>query len=480
MAYPEEILAELTGKFSLDAQQTEVLRSLLLYPGIQPLVEVGLLYPTSLILTFLRTTIFPLAHARYLVIMFSLYKFSNKNLLNTWVQYIHLLIFVENIPDFEFVPYKSFRARISQVRNDIQEMLNKCESLNMYGEYQDKFVTEYQVTNTRAINLLKNINPAFKEAARLYFVNLFTSLYKTIAHICFKPKYKGTSLGLLMEIIYSDATGSHRIIYYIKLHQHAPYHPVNPIELYAYKVLEHTGNGPKAHFIISASLKGNLLIATQDCAFSKDPKKRKEFACFSTMKNEFCADPERNDKNHEEARKALVRFELLSKIFYLEDTVINSGNFGYIVVDGVRKKWKLLDFSLYLGDGPLTTLPDRDNIATVLLSSDGTVADKPYFPLCSVLTLAQEEHKKKIAQEEMRELHIGRKSQTRDKFNLPLSAAMEKAFSEIVKYCLENCSVLGLQDFAGAINALRYYHFKALENYQRLAIHLAVPIPAKE
>lgn len=45
----------------------------------------------------------------------------------------------------------------------------------------------------------------------------------------------------------------------------------------------------------------------------------------------------------DETKKGIIRMDILTRIFRLQDLAVNHNNFGCVAVDG-RSKWKIIDF----------------------------------------------------------------------------------------------------------------------------------------
>ena len=129
---------------------------------------------------------------------------------------------------------------------------------SFFQKYPFLFAEYWQISQS----LFQYINAqlqAIDECARKYFQDYFTKENKEIKNIQFFPKKGGDQLGRRMVIQYLDtATKEQReICYHIKTHQYGSRggqgnrKPVDPKELFIYKVLEYTGMGTKAHFFFN-------------------------------------------------------------------------------------------------------------------------------------------------------------------------------------------------------------------------------------
>ena len=197
--------------------------------------------------------------------------------------------------------------------------------------FQDQsLISEYENLSSRLPQYMNTMVEPIETAARTYFENLFSKMNRTIINITFTPKKSGIQLGRTMRITYTrpsiekgvelgskdvaEETQECMTTYYIKTHQHgstsecSSVKPVDPKELFVYKVLEYIGYGPKAYFFFNPLSPGGFFIATQDMAFTKVVGKEKSFVLFDELKRKYNTTTE--DPTHDEARKNLICLDI--------------------------------------------------------------------------------------------------------------------------------------------------------------------------
>jgi len=254
----------------------------------------------------------------------------------------------------------------------------------------------------------------------------------------------------------------HRITYHIKTHQHgstsqaSSTKPVDPKELFVYKVLEYIGYGPKTHFFFNPLSIGGFFIATQDLAFTKIIGKKKSFIFFDNVKEKYNATP--NASEHDEARRALICLDILSRILRLHDTTTNPGNFGQATVESGIHKWKFLDFRI-ASDADFYFNPQ---IFEGFQEGNGIFNyDYADFLKHTFRDPTYEKRKMEMANQIMAELHEGRLCQSRKTKKMSLPAAMGQAYKKIQGYITENQAALridldaALTDFGKYFEAIR-------------------------
>ena len=126
--------------------------------------------------------------------------------------------------------------------------------------------------------IIQHLNAQSKpleERAKEYFQELYPTLGRTIIDnsIEFDIKKGGDQLGRIMRLKYVDyeSQEEHLIQYYIKTHHggsksgQSRENPVDPKELFIYKVLEFIGLGPKVYFFFNQLSNATFYIATSRC-----------------------------------------------------------------------------------------------------------------------------------------------------------------------------------------------------------------------
>jgi hypothetical protein len=124
-------------------------------------------------------------------------------------------------------------------------------------------------------------------------------------------------------------------------------------ELFMYKVLEKIGYGPKTEFVVDrdvakTGVEEGIMIITRDCSHTKQPSlKEKSFQTFGQIKDEIDSTP--FEDIVDETKTDIVAIDILSRVFLLEDVMVNDGNFGMVEVsrtgsEETKTKWKIVDF----------------------------------------------------------------------------------------------------------------------------------------
>jgi hypothetical protein len=124
-------------------------------------------------------------------------------------------------------------------------------------------------------------------------------------------------------------------------------------ELFMYKVLEKIGYGPKAEFVVDrdvaqTGIEEGIMIITRDTSYTKQPSlEEKSFKTFGEIKDEIASTPA--EEIADETKRDIVAIDILSRVFLLEDIMVNDGNFGIVEVSQkgskeIKTKWKIVDF----------------------------------------------------------------------------------------------------------------------------------------
>lgn len=220
-------------------------------------------------------------------------------------------------------------------------------------------ITKHEALRSQFLSISKSvalhINSELKWLERnaiIYFNELFKRENKKILKIDFFSKLDGDQLGRRMRIRYLTENTEKEIFYFIKTHQNGSRRngstiiPVDPKEIFIYKLLELTHFGPKAHFFLNPLSIGSYFIATQDEGFTKAADKNKFFQTYGHIRDSV---EEKNDANSSKValREAILSAHLLQRIFHLWDIVTNPGNYGKTTIndkDNKRSKWRIIDF----------------------------------------------------------------------------------------------------------------------------------------
>lgn len=208
---------------------------------------------------------------------------------------------------------------------------------------------------------LTNFKPTIYENLREQFSERYDIPRESIQ---FLPKATGQQVGTKV-IIPDTANAGGLKVFYVKSHQEfcSKSHPqlgtrtsnglgfVDLKELFMYKVLEKIGYGPKTEFMIDRDISRSrveegIMIVTQDSGYTKTPGlQNKSFKTFGEIRREL-SDGEVDEKT----RMDVSIIDALSRIFLLDDVMVNDGNFGRIdrvnlaTQEQMPPKWKVLDF----------------------------------------------------------------------------------------------------------------------------------------
>jgi len=476
MPYPEEIIVEIATKYYLSEALQQQLRNSLLIEELRPLVEAGGFNPEDLLIQLKFSgelyilVLSPIAVRQIVadpakLTNLRIAALANPEAFREWDRIKFEIQAIHDLPPTQ--------RRLKQTRT--QELYPRMFAfLTMYAA----IIATNSIFQEESFNLSASLSQylniliePIKEAAEKYFRSLFEKMDRNITEIIFPPKSGGIQLGTKMIITYMEpekASGVtaekpiiHRIRYHIKTHQHgsasqaSSTKPVDPKELFVYKVLEYIGYGPKAHFFFNPLSVGGFFIATQDIAFTKIIDKKKSFIFFDNIKEKYNAMP--NAPEHDEARRALICLDILSRILRLHDTTTNPDNFGQAIVEPEIHKWKFLDFRI-ASDAEFYFNPQ---IFEGFQEGNGVFNyDYADFLKHTFRDPAYEKRKMEMASQIMTELHEGRLCQSRRNRKMSLAAAMEQAYKEIQCYITESQTALRI-DLDAALTDFEKY-FKAI------------------
>jgi hypothetical protein len=270
--------------------------------------------------------------------------------------------------------------------------------------------------------------------SRSYLQERFASEKKKISKFEFFPKLDGDQLGRRGRIQYTIDEEKKEIYYFAKTHQDGSRRneknalPVDPKELFFYKVLELTGLGPKVHFYLNPLVIGSYFIATQDEAFTKIPNKQKFFKTYGQLKDHL------EEKPDAPFTEMVVLSHLLQKIFHLWDLITNSGNFGQVVIDGSRYKWRIIDFRI-------TSLEQYENKNIFKDYLANNEMEGYIGPLKAATKNLTEDEKVDVAIRVLNNLQMGKLSYSRKSCKLPLKNAIFSAFCYIARLLQDQVSL---------------------------------------
>jgi hypothetical protein len=341
------------------------------------------------------------------------------------------------------------RAKTAERRRQAEQVLG--EAATQFGGFISKYdflLREYfQLTQVLNQYINAQIKP-LEEASKAYFQN---QLHQNQQEIIEEPKFfskkGGDQLGRQMRIEYFDKTSKEKrtIDYFIKTHQggaksgQSSARPVDPKELFVYKVLEYTGLGPEVHFFFNHLSQGGFYIATQDCGFSKsiENQKNKSFMTLEALKEKRKEDPKTiNELIHQMNNVIHGGFacaDILSRLFCLRDVLTNSGNSGF-VLNKDKFKFKVVDFSVIDTQGSYSS----DSIFAGYLSGNGMFNYIDDEFLKKYLKDVSEPEKIKLAQEVQENLF------SKTSKHLSLHEAIDKAAEEVFKFVNQNYLNLGI------------------------------------
>ena len=238
------------------------------------------------------------------------------------------------------------------------KFLNNLDSLMSFFDKYPSIKAESEYYRLEFQNLSQYINEhveTLERCSREYFKDYFQQQNINVLDISFSPKIAGAQRGRIAVVkIMNNSLEERNITYFIKTHQHGSasgkeiVHPVDPKEIFVYKVLEYIGLGPIAHFFYDPLSQGNFYIATQDCGFSNDKEKQNEktFLIFNKWKELFVS---RERSVDDDIIRQITKADIISRILCLRDVTCNPSNFGFVYCDG-RKKCKIIDFRIETQD----------------------------------------------------------------------------------------------------------------------------------
>ncbi len=513
MAYPTNIITDLTKRFSLNTQQQVELTTLFSTDGVQELISTNQLVPIDLLYFHEPTQTLLMLPDDKLMQLLSVYKavekvlnfalsqiivwldineslpfpyiFSEDNVITLLTQQDQIPVFRQYLMDhpktvqhWERIKQVMTELRLlptSQVRQKKMRAVDINASLlrdPLFSFIKGSLIlTSEQLNISQVLFQYQNVAPAaIEKAATEYFKQLFVLNGKRITNIEFTAKQAGDQLGRIMTIAYLDSLNiAHKITYYIKTHQYGSKSNASrlgapdPKELLVYKVLEFTGYGPKVHFLLNHMSQGGLYIASQDASFSNDPDKDKQFTVYDSLKETY--------NQHDpsivslEAQKAFSRLDIFARIFHLTDVATNPGNFGQVIIyheSQTREKWKLIDFRVETKDAY-----SYHNIMEGFISGNGMfnyigtmgklLRDRP---LCERVT---------IARLVMQELASGRPRRDGITRKMPLKLAIRNAHSNIITFIQNNAMLLQLEASDNTTRDLDRYVEGIIQSYEQLA-----------
>jgi hypothetical protein len=161
-----------------------------------------------------------------------------------------------------------------QVRIQQAKAALKFSNSLIENEYITDSKERYELYETLIVKIAEYVDEnaeVIQAAVREYFLFQHgkAGLDESLFDITFSPKKSGIQTGYTCDV----NNGTQSVRYYIKTHQYGPTEenlksikPLDTKELFIYKLLNHIGIGPEAHFIIpSHGTRKTIYIVTKDC-----------------------------------------------------------------------------------------------------------------------------------------------------------------------------------------------------------------------
>ena len=445
MAYPEEIIAELITKYSLPAIQQQQLRECLMIEGVHHAIETSTFDPTALLIQIEEATIYIPSPS----IMGQLLR--NASCLGELKEYVFgdpasmkkYIEIREEIKRIDSLHLSRPRERTER-KILLRQVSDKLESC--YSFIAGNIILSLEVsTVSRIVSLYLNSELRWlQQVASQYFKEKLHQENKRIVDIAFLSKVDGVQMGNRMRIIYFDEKeAEHQITYYIKTHQYGSLRsggstttPVDFKELFVYRALEYAGLGPKAYFFFNPLSPGAFFIATQDEGFTKIKTKTKFFKTYGQVQEKLESLSQISGIT-DAVKKGIALSDLLLRIFNLWDITTNAGNYGYVVVNQEREKWRVIDFRV-------ETQEDYhfDRIFEDFQKGKGR---NEYLGLShTILAEAAPEERFRLATLLAEEFNLGRPCQSREGRKISQRESMERAYKDIRMYITEHHELLQL------------------------------------
>ncbi|KAJ3000899.1 hypothetical protein HDV02_002362 [Globomyces sp. JEL0801] len=235
--------------------------------------------------------------------LFSHFSFPYNNR-NKWNKFLEIGNSINKVTGKELKPrLAKYALRMSDQLIDNDFILNLPTNERQLYETLLPKITEYLDGNTEII----------QAAVKDHFLiqHCKAGLDESLFDITFSPKKSGIQTGFTCDV----NNGVQSVRYYIKTHQYGPTEdnvksikPPDTKELFVYKLLNHIGIGPQAHFIIPFHGIKTIYIATKDCHL--------------VLLSNLTKDTANNN--------ALLQLDLISRILCLHDCATNSSNCGQV------------------------------------------------------------------------------------------------------------------------------------------------------
>lgn len=484
--YPDSIVTDMAVRHKLSSAQQQQLRDALLVDAVRSKVTIGVFNPEDLLI-HVATESSAVAGGAHEVYISVLSTIAAKHVV-TDLALLEALrkIAADNPAAFrEWDAIKLKLALISALspskfreRKELaQALIPRLDAVSKMIEDNTLLLREHLVLSKMLFQYINGLIEPIQDAATLYFRGLFEKMGRRISPdgISFTNKNDGVQLGTIMTIVYKelDSEEEKRIRYYIKTHQYGSTSKIgavkspDPKELFVYKVLEHIGYGPRTYFFFNPVSPGGFYITTQDLGFTKVPGKSKSFVLFQSMIDTCNADPKA--PQYDPMRRALIAFDIVSRILRLIDTTTNPGNLGRVAVGLERSKWKLFDFRVRDAE---------DGYVNEVIVSSFLAGNTSYnYAYSTFLEYAfknpeYEARKIEAAYQTMIELLREGKLRQDGKRDMLLPEAIARAHDEIKDYIEANYEKLGI-DLSVAVPDFERYCIAIQENLKMLSAGIA-------
>jgi hypothetical protein len=287
------------------------------------------------------------------------------------------------------------KGTLFQLYNDI----NPCKKqvLSAISQYFRKIIKNPEISDL-ALSIKDNVESLPSQMLESKISEYFVNLYNPES-ITFFNKKGGVQLGKIVDI----KIGKDTLRYYVKTHakgllqetKNSTNKPVDPIELFTYKLLEMSGYGSESHFFYDDEC--NFYIATKDIvSYSDNPndpyfsKKYEDLlekdhegfkVGFKETYKKYSLESEQNFIN------GLMTADILSRTMCLTDVLTNDGNIMFLIIKG-EWKLKVIDFrnwaadinlisgrslygGLFAGNGQFNYIGQKDKIISHYLGKEG-------------------------------------------------------------------------------------------------------------
>lgn len=486
MLNPDNVIRNLLIKVALSAAQQQQIRNILAGANVLDAINAGILQAEDLLSPTAPPTVLVASKIPQLILACEIGLKTNsvreKRIpLLFWLRdsssFYPFILSPANLsslgdfPTLEIVPnfreYLELNIEAAKKWDNIREELNEigklapsrfkekkiraedvCKQLEQLRDFigAHRILREEYFDISTATNQYINANPEpLQTAATQYFNALFLEENKElIKEPAFFRKGEGVQLGRKMVIDYIDKSTRtpHTIAYFIKTHQYgstshtSSAKTVDPKELFIYKAIAYMGAGAKVHFFFNPLSHGGFYIATQDASFTKQADRVKSFETYDRLKDSLNLQDIYSVR--QETKVALAKLDILARIFRLHDITTNSGNFGRVTVDGIREKWKIVDFRIDTFSSYL-----YDNIFAGFISGNGTYN---YDGLLGALLRERPEAERLYtAKSVIQELDQGLKTSIPDRHKISLIPAIDRAAVEIREYVDRNNNFLRIE-----------------------------------